>query len=474
MENIAGGNVLVRNLAKVRFSASDTHQHYAPHDAILNGEKCWCPKENQKNKNQWLQIDMGRVLTVQGFEMQGHPSHGGHWCKKIRVTTSIDEKKWDEEGAFPGNQGPNDIKNNKLKKEKFARYIRFHPNQGPNGGKHGGWGKLRVEIFWTEPLDYIPPHLDTHVDAGETKTKTKGATKRGETEGKEGEQVKKTREEMDRELGIPEYPGTVVTLCTELLRLRGGPYWSESYAILRATRRATLEDEPGRPTLCVVDHQTDGGRWILLGTWQSDSTRMDATGTSLPSRCAGSPFDCVTNVNQFGNLLGTNFDTLRDRQYNQKTVVSEVRVFGCSLQSDRVVHYKTTYAQTLIDVQTDVLKFCQGACKGTKTRLPPHGDYKPLAGHHRFGGGFSSQCSSSKLCDPVAQVTGCCAREHGMSWEHDSNSQHLGLGLVRGDGDDDDDDDDDDDEEEEGDEDDEDEDDDDDSYDERELPIIIV
>ena len=444
MENIAGGNVVVKTLAKVRFSASGTHQTYAPHDAVLNGEKCWCPKESQKNKNQWLQIDMGRVLTVQGFEMQGHPSYGGHWCKKVRVTTSIDQKKWEVEGAFPGNQGPNDVKNNKLKRGKNARYVRFYPMEC--GGKHGGWGKLRVEIFWTEPLDYIPPLLD----AGETKertkhgTTTKGETKKGETEGKEGEQVKKTREEINHELGIPEYPGTVVTLCTELLRLRGGPYWSESYAILRATPQAKFGPYSalglGKPTLCVVDHRTDGGRWILLGVWQSEGgeaghAQVDMTGTSLPSRCVGSR-NIVTNVNQFGHLMGSNYDELT-LEYNQKTAVSEVRVFGCSLQSDRIVHYKTTHTQSLIDVNTNVLQLCQGACKGTETVLPPHGDYVPLAGHHRFGGGgYSNSLSTGKVCDPVARVTGCCARGHGMSKEYDSDLQHLRLGLVRGDDDD--------------------------------------
>ena len=145
LANIAGGNVIVRSLAKVRFTTSGSCANYEPSNAVLNGPNCWCPKESQKNKNQWLQLDLGEVKTVHGFETQGHASYGGHWCRTLRFDTSIDGRTWNNQGVFRANKGTDDIKNNKLKNETFARYVRFYPQKC--GGGHGGWGKLRVEVY---------------------------------------------------------------------------------------------------------------------------------------------------------------------------------------------------------------------------------------------------------------------------------------------------------------------------------------
>ena len=434
----------MKTLAKVRFTASGTCDgDYAPSFAVLNGPNCWCPTKSHCKNKEWLQIDLGRVLTVQGFETQGHPSHGGHWCKTLRCETSIDgNTDWKNEGTFPANTNPNDVTNMKLKKERYARYVRFFPQQC--GGGHGGWGKLRVEIFWTEPLNYVPPTTGEYKHTGETKNNGDAAAAAAAAAARKDKS--KTPKELRQELGLPEYPGTVVTLSTELVRLRGGPYWSESYALLRATGRATLEGSPGTPLLCVVDHVTDGGRWILLGSWQSDCTRMDSTGRSLPKRVlgpvghAGAGVDAadteklsfVTNVNQFGVLMGADFAAL-ERRYNQKTVVSEVRVFGCSLKSERIVHYKTSRPQLLVDVQRNLLSLCQHASHHGTPEGTPGDDYQTLPGHHRFGSGrFTKHCHPTHGCccspcfDPVARCTGCCASEHGMS----VGVKNVEVGLV--------------------------------------------
>lgn len=258
---------LSNDIAKSRFQSSGTFAGYSNNNIIINGPTCWCPKESQKNQNQWLQLDLGEVKTIHGFETQGHSSHGGHWCKTIRFDTSIDCKKWNREGIFQANVGTDDIKKNKLKEDKHARYVRFYPQKC--GGGHGGWGKLRVEVFWTEPLNYIP----------EEKKNTEEKQERGYNAGEEKienakeELIKKQtegKENQNFEIHLPDPPPIVVTMCTELVRLRGGPYWSESYAILRSPSRVTSSGLPGQPKLTVVDHMTDGGRWILVGSFQSD------------------------------------------------------------------------------------------------------------------------------------------------------------------------------------------------------------
>ena len=113
--NIAGGNVIVGTLAKVRFSASSSAPNHAPSDAVLNGSKCWCSVRDLTGET-WLQIDLGRVLAVHGFETQGHNSEGVEgWCTSYRFDSSINGQQWKNEGLFNGNKGTQDVANNKLK-----------------------------------------------------------------------------------------------------------------------------------------------------------------------------------------------------------------------------------------------------------------------------------------------------------------------------------------------------------------------
>ena len=425
----AGGNTIIKSLAPMRFTASATYPNYKPSNAILKSEQCWCPAESQKNQKQYLQIDLGRVLTIQGFEMQGHSSHGGGWCKTIRFETSVrDPKVFQNQGIYPGNKGPDDIKNNKLtaKDPVLARYIRFYPQKC--GGVKGGWGKLRVEIFWTEPENYLAPINDIIKAQGETKTK--------EDTKKDKEKKKEKEKEINQDdlSGIPDLPATVVTLGTELVRLRGGPYWNESYALLRATKRALVDSTVTPiPVLCTVDHVTDGGRWILVGSWQSDQVAKDSTPENvLPKRTVGwekgninqsDPRPSVVNISQFGSSLGIDFEHLQ-KKYGQSTVVDEVRVFSCSLGSQRIIHYKTQDEATCSRVLNDVVGICKDvASPGSGSfnwsclnGLPPRDTYETLSGHHRFGNGtFKYHCQPTHGCfcspcyTPVARWTGCCA-----------------------------------------------------------------
>ena len=73
----------------------------------------------------------------------------------------------------------------------------------------------------------------------------------------------------------PELPLPQCTLTTELLRLRGGPYHSLSYARLRVSERlrqgvgvlnASAADSGA---WLAVDHDCDGGRWICIGSYQT-------------------------------------------------------------------------------------------------------------------------------------------------------------------------------------------------------------
>ena len=71
---------------------------------------------------------------------------------------------------------------------------------------------------------------------------------------------------------IPRLPVPDVTLATEVLRLRGGPCWTMSYARLRPTMLAS--SHPETTHVFCVDHCTDGGRWILAASHQTTHEQM--------------------------------------------------------------------------------------------------------------------------------------------------------------------------------------------------------
>ena len=213
--------------------------------------------------------------------------HHDAWCETVHVDLSEDKKNWFQDKVdYKANHDPDTVANIKLKAAREARYIRVYPFKvaGPIVSERG---KLRLDIFWTE-AEFRP-------------------AKRGpETKEKEQNKGKKIKMEQDnRAPGLPEPPPCVVTMCTELVRLRGGPYWSESYALLRASSRAHPDGVPGDPLLCVVDHATDGGRWVLIGSFQSDKPQI-----ARNCKCAIRTTSCVQCMNANKNTHTTAFECM--------------------------------------------------------------------------------------------------------------------------------------------------------------------
>ena len=151
---------------------------------------------------------------------------------------------------------------------------------------------------------------------------------------------------------LPPLPKPEVTLTSEVVRLRGGPYWTMSYARLRPTSFASHHPEVSR-VFC-VDHCTDGGRWILVARHGSgNANRAKLTRGRAPMKClssAGENASCC--VQDIGKWLVV--DLVRAHsQVNKDSVIAEVRVFGCSLESQRVIHFKTSDKDVLERVMQD-------------------------------------------------------------------------------------------------------------------------
>ena len=233
--HIAGGNTIVKNLRDIHFIASSSlkngNYEYSPHFAKLRGSKCWSPAYKPTSRRiAWLQIDLGCVRTVEGFETQGSTygsSSGGVWCTTIRFDVSLDQETWKTVGTFEANKNANDVVNNKFSTPTRARYARFYPQETCRNQR----AKLRVEIFWSGSS--AAPIEDEEDQSGEERK-----------ESNDDEQTKDAQlDDVESEVHIPEPPGIAVTLSTELVRLRGGPYWSESYAWLRPTLLAKSNNE---------------------------------------------------------------------------------------------------------------------------------------------------------------------------------------------------------------------------------------
>ena len=154
---------------------------------------------------------------------------------------------------------------------------------------------------------------------------------------------------------------------------KGEPSFSEA----GRTKERTAQPPPGA-TECIVDHVTDGGRWILIASMSSDATLGTDTFT-LPPRTLGHTAvnkleycnilagqsgqetefggNCI-NVEELGSIMNVDFANLA-AIYDQDSVLDEVRVFGCSLLSQRIVHFKTDHPETLDRVLEDVNGLCR-------------------------------------------------------------------------------------------------------------------
>jgi hypothetical protein len=121
---------------------------------------------------------------------------------------------------------------------------------------------------------------------------------------------------------------------------------------------------------------------------------------------------------KIGQLCGVDFEKLKEK-YNQTTVIKEVRVFGCSLNSQRIVHYKTSSIEILKHVETNVATLCKNASKELSLPL----NHQPLIGHHRFGAGCYTNINP---CHVIPRVTRCCASKDGLPL----GVQNISIGLV--------------------------------------------
>ncbi|EDO34396.1 predicted protein [Nematostella vectensis] len=108
--------------------------------AVTNG--CWVPKV--KDNNQWLQIDIARIVGVSRVATQGNDA-SIWWVTSYMIGYSLDGSVWSvyqENGAeFPGNTDRSSIVYNRLSPPVATRLIRFYPK---------GWNvniSLRVEIY---------------------------------------------------------------------------------------------------------------------------------------------------------------------------------------------------------------------------------------------------------------------------------------------------------------------------------------
>ena len=239
----------------------------------------------------------------------------------------------------------------------------------------------------------------------------------------------------------PELPLPQCTLTTELLRLRGGPYHSLSYARLRVSERlrrggGVLDaSDAGSGAWLAVDHDCDGGRWICIGSFQTIYPKVHET--SPPMRCVGSTdhvpgipreHSVCTSLSGLGEALGVAFGR---REYSKKSTVAELRVFGCTLGSQRVVHYATRDPDYLSRIETDAAGICVEAAHNSM-KMPREDDTRPLPGHMRFGDDHDSRlttgCGFLSSRSHILARTGLFGTSRLIQGTH--RIEDVGIGIL--------------------------------------------
>ena len=123
--------------------------------------------------------------------------------------------------------------------------------------------------------------------------------------------------------------------------------------------------------------------------------------TPLPMRCVGSTdhvpgipreHSVCTSLSGLGEALGVDFSAVA-REYSKKSTVAELRVFGCTLGSQRVVHYATRDPDYLSRIETDAAGICVEAAHNSM-KMPREDDTRPLPGHMRFGNDHDSRLTT--------------------------------------------------------------------------------
>ncbi|KAL9950767.1 hypothetical protein ACROYT_G043325 [Oculina patagonica] len=162
--------VETRKITDQQMSASSHwNQHYAS-NARLNNQASmgpsgdtiwggWCT--DKLNKNQYLQVDLGRVRSVSGVETQGYMYD--MFVSSYKVNYSTDGLTWQsykERGdssskIFQGNWDNDTVIKKVFSRRIFARYIRFNPL----AWNKGGFICMRVEIYECLPTKGSVPEV---------------------------------------------------------------------------------------------------------------------------------------------------------------------------------------------------------------------------------------------------------------------------------------------------------------------------
>ena len=80
-----------KKIPDIEITASSTYAgDYYPYYARPGSDKCWYP-ENGKQKNSWIQVDLGKLTRLAGLETQGCASG---WTKTYSLSFSADGKRW--------------------------------------------------------------------------------------------------------------------------------------------------------------------------------------------------------------------------------------------------------------------------------------------------------------------------------------------------------------------------------------------
>lgn len=110
------------------------------------GKGGWCPY-TESDRTDYLQVDMGTVLSVCAVATQGARYHLHERTTSYKLHLSTNGVTWktykesNVEKAFPGNLDKNTVVKNSLTSDVKARYVCFYPVT------YATYPCLRVEIF---------------------------------------------------------------------------------------------------------------------------------------------------------------------------------------------------------------------------------------------------------------------------------------------------------------------------------------
>lgn len=159
-----------RRITNQQMSASSHWNNHYAFNARLNNKAenhggqfnwgGWCT--DKEDKNQYLQVDLGRVRSVSGVATQGYMAE--MYVSKYHLNYSTDGLTWRsyrERGesrskVFQGNFDNETVIKRFLSHRIFARYIRFNPL----AWNEGGFICLRVEVYECLPTKGIDRFVD--------------------------------------------------------------------------------------------------------------------------------------------------------------------------------------------------------------------------------------------------------------------------------------------------------------------------